>query len=702
MRIGSKITSAIVLAVIITVACVTATVNFEVKKALTSQFLISADSQLVQMSSFVKQFLNTAKSNAELIADSKTFKQSIDNLSVYVDIPGGVKTDGSSLPFPERGLYDELQNMQNHFSDYFLVYVSNQYGGITQAPNDRLSEGFNPSKRPWYLDAQSAKKTIVTDAYLSDSGSVVTTVVTPVFENNAMIGASAIDFSLETLDKQVSSAVIGETGFMILVNPFGQIISSRTQVGKDSWLGQTFDALPKDAVAELQVAMNTSGASAESINFDNKKWLIQVFKDDDGWKYAMLQQESEVFADAMDITISILMAGILIIAIMVVFAFILSRSIAKPVETLANASQAVANGNLDAIPKNPAPFKGELGLLHKSLLEMVGKLAELISTANDKMKESEHALEQSRLAFQEAEEAKIQGEHAKQEGILQAAEEINHVMSRLQGATKQLFDEVEVSSQLTSSQSGRVSQIYTAINEMNSVVTEVASSSARTANLADNTFSEAQKGRQLMGDVISNMAKIQEQSLSMREGLEALGSQAESIDVIMNVISDIADQTNLLALNAAIEAARAGDAGRGFAVVADEVRKLAEKTMEATKQVNQAITTIQESTQVNMNAMRGAAEFVNKSSEVVDQASESLSNIEQLADNTASEIRSIASASEEQAQTSTEIKNNAEEMSQTTKELADGEERAGAAVDQLLSATDALSSVIENLRSGKI
>ena len=149
-----------------------------------------------------------------------------------------------------------------------------------------------------------------------------------------------------------------------------------------------------------------------------------------------------------------------------------------------------------------------------------------------------------------------------------------------------------------------------------------------------------------------------------------------------------------------MEAARAGEAGRGFAVVADEVRKLAEKTMEATKQVGGAISTIQSGTTANISAMQETSDYISRAAEVANNAGTALGSIEQMVENTASEVRAIATASQEQSAPIAEINRSPEDIKRIADAVDAGAPRPNHAVSLLTALSPTLSTDAWELRHG--
>ena len=158
--------------------------------------------------------------------------------------------------------------------------------------------------------------------------------------------------------------------------------------------------------------------------------------------------------------------------------------------------------------------------------------------------------------------------------VASGADETMRQSGQVAAAAEQLTANMSSVAATTAQLSGNIRTVSSAVEEMTASIREVARGAEQAASTAANASQLVSASSSLIGE---------------------LGTAADQIDKVIEVIQDIAEQTKLLALNATIEAARAGGAGKGFAVVATEVKELARQTGTATVDIRKWIEAIQNS-----------------------------------------------------------------------------------------------------------
>ncbi|MCQ8887878.1 methyl-accepting chemotaxis protein [Pseudoalteromonas agarivorans] len=208
------------------------------------------------------------------------------------------------------------------------------------------------------------------------------------------------------------------------------------------------------------------------------------------------------------------------------------------------------------------------------------------------------------------------------------------------------------------------------LEEMSRSINAVAGSVKQTEDNSKVTAQLSQQGSIAVQKVAAEIEQISITVKATVNQVNVLQEHVKHIGDILSVIRSISDQTNLLALNAAIEAARAGESGRGFAVVADEVRQLAQRTGDATGDIEKMILQVQENTQASVTAMETTVPQVENGLTLTHEANQLLNQIQQQANDSLSNVLEIVEATSSQVATVAQISSGVEEIASMSQETS--------------------------------
>lgn len=545
---------------------------------------------------------------------------------------------------------DYIKHTANQYEAFPAgIYIANTEGELIHASFVPGPE-FNVFEKPWYIDGIESEAFMFGSVYFDEDSQSYVVGASGVLKDEAgrIRGVAAADIYLNSISEIVQRVQIEQTGGMFLVDLRTNIIIGHKDTGMvGTVLGEQEDgmyAFVNDRIKNSELGLQTYANGGSKTYID----IMQVPGSD--WMTVTYVPNDEIMADLNSLTRSIMVVAAIGILILILCMERMIHMTVRPVKKLSRVITAITEG--DFTQNVSVKSSDEIGVMAEGMQEFIVTMRRIISEVST----------------------------------------ISNTMGR------QSQSNIEVANNLSNAsdiQAQSMSEMNQTVNDLSLSISEVAENATDLAHLMEETKERGQTvsgqmetavdvsniGKNDMEKLVESMKNISSKINILEKSAGHMDSSVGEINVIVELIHDIAEETNLLSLNATIEAARAGEAGKGFAVVADQIGKLAQTSKSAVENIAKLTENISEQVVRTVRETKESAEAIKESTVIVDETGANFDKIFGVISQTGQTVAemvervnrvndiavSVAGITEEQSASSQEILANTETMKENAR-----------------------------------
>ena len=351
----------------------------------------------------------------------KVTEQVQDRLHSYLELPYTLnQLNANSIELEQIEPNDEIR-FQAHFwkqlqnfsriSNIYFATTSGKYWGVRRI-KDRFAientnstfmtdnygrpqtllmakNSFNLTERPWYQTVVQTRQSIWTEVYTdSMTEEPAITSIRPVYqENGELQGVLGISMLLGDINQFLQNTKVSNHGQTFIVEPSGKLVATSNSDVEISAQGskserilatQSQDKLTRTVAEWLksQPISNNNEIQQSVINFEGEPYFLQVgeLNNDSGlsglnWRIVVAVPASDFMLQIKENSMSTAMLCLIALGLNAILGIIAARRISRPITQLSQASQSIANGNLDQKVEYSCAIE-ELAILANSFNQM--------------------------------------------------------------------------------------------------------------------------------------------------------------------------------------------------------------------------------------------------------------------------------------------------------------------------------------------